>query len=52
MLDKGVARTAQALAPRVAMLLLIESTEYLANPVSSNQYQVSWSITGAAFLSR
>jgi hypothetical protein len=34
MLEKRVARATQALAPRVA-LLIIKSTEYLINPVSS-----------------
>jgi hypothetical protein len=38
MLEKGVARAAQALAPRVALLLFIKSTEYLVNPVSSIQH--------------
>jgi hypothetical protein len=31
------ARAAQALAPRVSVLLFIKSTEYLVNPVSSIQ---------------
>ncbi len=33
MLEKGVARAAQALAPRVALLLFIKSTEYRVNTV-------------------
>ncbi len=49
--DKGIARAAQALAPRVA-LLFIKSIEYLVNPASSIQYPASWPITGAAFLSK
>jgi hypothetical protein len=52
MLEKGVARAAQALAPRVALLLFIKSIEYLVNPVSSIQYPASWAIIGAAFLSK
>jgi hypothetical protein len=52
MLEKGVARAAQALAPRGALLLLIKSIEYLVNPVSSILYPASWSITGATFLSK
>jgi hypothetical protein len=44
MLEKGVTRAAQVLAPRVALLLFIKSAEYLVNPAF-------WSITGAAFLS-
>jgi hypothetical protein len=35
MLEKGSARTAQALAPSVPLLLYIKSAEYLVNPVSS-----------------
>jgi hypothetical protein len=52
MLDKRVARTAQALEPRVALFLFLKLTEYLVNPVSSIQFPASWSITGAAFLSK
>jgi hypothetical protein len=52
MLEKGVARAAQAFAPCVALLLFIKSTEYLVHPVSSIQYPASRSITGAAFLSK
>ena len=52
MLEKGVARAAQALLPRIVFLLFIKLTEYLVNPVSSIQYPASLSITGAAFLSK
>jgi hypothetical protein len=38
MLEKGIARAAQMLAPRVALLLFVKSTEYLANLVSSIQH--------------
>jgi len=41
MLEKGVARAAQALSPRIALLLFIKSTEYLVNPGSSIQYPAS-----------
>jgi hypothetical protein len=41
MLEKGVARVAQALSPRIALLLFIKSTEYLFNPGSSIQYPAS-----------
>ena len=49
MLENGITLAAQALAPYVALLLFIKSTEYLLNPVSSIQYPASWSITGATF---
>jgi hypothetical protein len=37
MLEKGVAHAAQAFAPRVALLIVIKSTEYLVKPVSRIQ---------------
>jgi hypothetical protein len=52
MLEKEVARPAQALAPSIALFLFIKLTDYLVNPVSSIQYPASWSITGATFLSK
>jgi hypothetical protein len=42
--SKGIVRIAQALTPRVALHLVIKSTEYLFNPAS-------WSITAATFMS-
>ena len=39
----------ESLAPRVALLPFIKSTEYLVNPASSIQYPATWSIAGAAF---
>jgi len=50
MLEKGVARAAQPLAPQFALLPFIKSTECLVNPVSSIQYPASSSISGAVFL--
>jgi hypothetical protein len=50
MLDKIVARETQPLAPHVAFLPFIKSTECLVDPVSSIQYQPSSSITDAVFL--
>jgi hypothetical protein len=41
MLGEKVAWATQVLAPCVALLLFIKSTEYLVNPVSSIQHQVS-----------
>jgi len=52
MLVEGAARVTQALAPHVAHFLFIKSAEYHVNPVSSIQHQVSWSISGSAFLSK
>jgi hypothetical protein len=49
MLEDGVARAVQVFAPCIALLLFIKSTEYRVNPVSSIQYQASWSIAGAVF---
>jgi hypothetical protein len=51
MLEKGVARAAQAFTPRVALLHSIKSTGYLVNPVSSIQYPASGSVTGASSFS-
>ena len=38
MLEKGVARAARTLAPRITLFLFVKSTEYLVNPVSRIQY--------------
>jgi hypothetical protein len=46
MLKEGVARATRSIAPRVALLLFVKSTEYLIYPVSSGQYPASWPLTG------